>query len=254
MKSHGSPWFTILCCTTVCALALPHAHAATPLTALDVLCQDPAKKDPPKQEPAKQEPAKQEPAKKDASGDALLEAEREKLRAKDVVEWKSLKVKSLDEVLDPKKATSPIEVQGITEDETKKMADLWQKAKDGGGGARTGRALRDFEKMGWPALVYIVNQLRDINYKDTDDSMWASQLNTTLSNITMGVNAGFVPPTLGEPMDPRMAQYNAKTVQVWIDAVKLQWPTREKFVDFIQHRKERKEAELEGREGPTRKK
>lgn len=243
MKSHGSTWFTILCCTTACAVALPRAHAMTPRAAFDVLCQDPAKKDPPKQEPAKKDVV-----------DPLLEAEREKLRAKDVSEWKTLKVKSLDEVLDPKKATTPLEVQGISEEETKKMTELFQKAKDGAGGAATGRALRQMEKMGWPALVFLVNQLRDINYKDTDDSMWGNQINTTLSNITLGVNAGFVPPTLGEAMDPRMAQYNAMTVKVWIDSVKAQWPTREKFDDFVKHRKERKEAELEGREGPTRKK
>jgi len=248
MKSHGSTWFTILCCTTAAAFALPRAHASSPHVALDVLCQDPAKQDPPKQDPAKQDPAKKDPV-----VDALLEAEREKLRAKDTVEWKTLKVKSLDEVLDPKKATAALEIAGITEDETKKMTDLFQKAKDGAGGAATNRALRQLEKMGWPALVFLVNQLRDINYKDTDDTMWASQINNTLSNITLGVNAGFVPPTLGEPMDPRMAQYNAMTVKVWLDSVKSQWPTREKFDDFLNHRKARKEAELEGREGPTRK-
>jgi hypothetical protein len=47
-------------------------------------------------------------------------------------------------------------------------------------------------------------------------------------------------------MDPRKAQWNAKTVREWVNAVKAQWPTRDKFDEFITKRKAKKEAELEG--------
>lgn len=212
----------------------------SPTTSFGVRCQEPKKQDPPKEQP------------KPASGQDLLDAEKEKLRMKDVEEWKTLKVKSLDDVIDVMKTTAPIELPAsLSDDDRKKMADLLKEGKEAGG-ARAGRALRKLEKMGWPAMVFMINHLREINYKDTDESMWGNQVNQSLTNITMGVNAGYVPPTLGEAMDPRMAQYNAMTVKVWLDSVRTQWPTQEKFDAFIARRKEKKDAELEGREIPTR--
>ena len=176
-----------------------------------------------------------------------LDAEREKLRTKDVEAWKKLPVKTMAEVVDPKKETEPLEMpDSVTAEERTKMDELLKKAKDGGGGAKTGRALRELEKMGYPALIYIINLLREIDYKNTDAALWGMQLNTTLQNITMGVHTGYVAIDLGEEMDPRKAQWNAKTVKEWIGAVKVQWPTREKFDDFIAKRKANKDAELEG--------
>ena len=239
MNSQGSRWLSILCCATACAVLLPHARAMN--TAAAVRFQDPKKQDPPKE-------------KGKSEADALLEAEREQLRMKDVAEWKTLKVKSLDEVLDVKKATQPLEVPAaVTEEEKKAVTDALNAAKEAGSGARRGRELRKLEKIGWPAMVFLINELREVDYKDTDASMWGQEINTTLSNITMGVNTGYVPPILGEPMDPRMAQYNAMTVKEWINAVKNQWPTREKFDEFIARRKAKKEAEMEGRELPPAK-
>jgi hypothetical protein len=50
-------------------------------------------------------------------------------------------------------------------------------------------------------------------------------------------------------MDPRKAQWNAMTVQQWINQIKTHWPTREKFDEFITKRKLKKEADLEQAEG-----
>jgi hypothetical protein len=201
------------------------------------------------QEPAKQEPAKQDPAAK-KSADELLEAEKEKMRLKDVEGWKKLQVKSMDQVLDVKKSTQPLEFPAsITEEEKTKLVGLLEKAKDGAGGARTGRALREMEKMGYPAIIFLINQLREIDYKNTDDSFWGLQLNMSLQNITMGINAGYVAVELGDEMDPRKAQWNAMTVQQWINQIKVHWPTREKFDEFITKRKAKKTAELEQAEG-----
>lgn len=196
------------------------------------------------QDPAKQDPAKQNPPK---STNELLDAEKEKLRLKDVEAWKKLQVKSLDQVVDVKKTTQAVELPAsITEEEKTKMADLLQRAKDAGGGARTGRNLRELEKMGYPALVFLINHLREIDYKDPNDAMFGMQLNNSLMAITMGVNTGYVAIDIGEPMDPRKAQWNAMTVKEWLRAVQQQWPTREKFDEYLKARKAKKEAELEG--------
>jgi hypothetical protein len=175
------------------------------------------------------------------------DVEREKLVLKDLEAWQKLQVKSMDQVIDVKKTTQPLEYPAtVTDDDKKKMADLFQKAKDGGGGARTGRAFGELAKMGHPALFFLVNQLRDINYKNADDSMFGYQINMTLQEITMGINTGYVPVTVDEQIDPRKAQWNATTVDKWIQGVKIQWPTKEKFDEYIKNRKAKKDAELEG--------
>lgn len=160
--------------------------------------------------------------------------------------WKKLQVKSMAEVVDPKKETDPLEFpDSITAEEKTKMEELMKKSK-GGSGARADRALRELEKMGYPAMLIIINELREVDYKNTDSALWGMRLNTTLQNITMGVHTGYAAVDLGEEMDPRKAQWNAKTVREWVQAVKAQWPTREKFDDFITKRKAKKDAELEG--------
>jgi hypothetical protein len=177
-----------------------------------------------------------------------IDAEREKMRLKDVEGWKKLQVKSLDDVLDVKKATQPLELPAeITEEEKTKMAELLQRAKDGEGGAATGRSLRALEKIGWPVLWFLANHLREINYKDPTEAFFAYQLNATMQNITMGVNTGYVAVEIGEPMDPRKAQWNAMTVSQWQLGIKAQWPTREKFAEYIKNRKAKRDAELEGK-------
>jgi hypothetical protein len=175
-----------------------------------------------------------------------LDKEREALRMKDVEAWKKMQVKSLDDVMDVKKQTQPLELPTTISDADKtKMTELLQKAKESGGGAATGRALKQLEKMGHPALFFLVNALREVDYKSVDESMFAMQINQTLTNMTMGVNTGFVPPDLGEPMDPRKAQWNAQTVKEWQKGVLNFWPTKEKFDEYIKNRRAKKDAELQ---------
>jgi hypothetical protein len=194
--------------------------------------------------PTADKPATDAPASKPL--DPLQQAERDKLVLRDLEGWKKLQVKSLDQVMDVKKATQPLEYPAsVTAEDKGRMEDLLRKARDGGGGARTGRALREIEKLGHAALLFLVNQLREIDYKDPTDSMFGAQINMSLQNITMGVNTGYVPVEVGEPMDPRKAQWNAMTVQRWQDGVRAWWPTKEKFDEYIQKRKAKKDAELD---------
>lgn len=199
-----------------------------------------------KEEPKAQDPKPQGPPKLDPA----LEAEKEKLRMKDVEAWKKLQVKSLDQVMDPKKTTQAVELPGtITEAEKTKVEELIAKAKDGGGGAKTRRAFREMGKIGggYPALVLLINHLREIDYRDPDSAAFGMEINTTLSEITGGVNTGYVAIPIGEPMDPRMAQWNAMTVQQWLNSVRGEgpWTSREKFDAYVAKRKAKKEAELE---------
>lgn len=194
------------------------------------------------------------PAAKPAAGggkspkDALAE-EREKLVLKDLDAWQKQNVKSLDQVPDVTKTTKALVYPAeITAEDQKKMADLLAEAKDGGGGARTGRALRKIEAMGFAGLYFLINTLREINYKDYDSLVWANQLNMSLTAITLGVNVGFVPvesgPELGK-LDPRIAKWNADSVQQWLNGAQTQWPSKAKFDEYITKRKAKKDAEVE---------
>lgn len=194
------------------------------------------------------------PAAKPAAGggktpkDALAE-EREKLVLKDLDAWQKQTVKSLDQVPDVTKTTKALVYPAeITAEDQKKMADLLTEAKDGGGGARTGRALRKIEAMGFGGLYFLINTLREINYKDYDSLVWANQLNMSLTAITLGVNVGFVPvesgPELGK-LDPRIAKWNADSVQQWLNGAQAQWPSKAKFDEYITKRKAKKDAEVE---------
>jgi hypothetical protein len=221
-------------------------HAASPFGG--TLCQDPkpGTKEQPKQDP-KPAPTKLDPA---------LEAEKEKLRMKDVEAWKKQQVKSLDQVMDPKKTTLAIELPAtITDAEKTKVTELLQTAKEAGSGARRGKSLRQMAKIGggYPALVILINHLREIDYKDPDSAAFGMEINTTLSDITGGVNTGYVAIPIGEPMDPRMAQWNARTVEQWLNSLRGEgpWTSREKFDTYVAKRKAKKESELEQEGGGT---
>ena len=219
---------------------LQTATAASPLAAL--------------LQQGKEEPKTQDPKKEPAKLDPVLEAEKERLRMKDVEAWKKQQIKSLDQVMDVKKTTLPVEVPAtITDAEKAKIDELFAKAKDGGGGARTKRAFREMAKVGggYPALVMLINHLREIDYKDPDSATFGMEINTTLSEITGGVNTGYVAIPIGEPMDPRMAQWNARTVEQWLNSIRGEgpWTTREKFDAYVAKRKAKKEAELEAEMG-----
>lgn len=237
MKALNTCWTALACLGAPLTLTLPCAPVAAFLFAGNAVCQE-----------KKQDP----PAK---STNDILDAEKEKLRMKDVEGWKKLPIKSMDQVFDVKKGTQPLELPAsITEEEKAEFTKLIATAKEGMGGARTGKALKKIEKMGYSGLVLIINELREIDYKDTDSAAFGMQLNASLTTLTMGVNTGYVAIETGEPVDPRKAHYNALTVQEWQRAVKQQWPTKEKFEEYVKARKLKKETELETELGGGEKK
>ena len=73
------------------------------------------------------------------------------------------------------------------------------------GGAKAPHAKVELEEMGHKAIAGIVNRLREINYLDSWESMYAWELNKILEAMTIGMNVGFVAIEIGEDIDPRKA-------------------------------------------------
>ncbi len=141
--------------------------------------------------------------------------------------WKKSKVTSMDMVFDPKTSTEPLAwPAGISEADQQKVVELLDTVRQGGRqgpGAKT-----ELEKMGFTALAGIINRLREVDYKDSFESMYAWELNKLLDTMTVGINMGFVPVEIGEDVDPRKADWNAKTAKGWQRLLTL-YPDAEAF-------------------------
>src|SRR5262245_4185743 len=123
----------VLCLVSALALCPGVAPAAAPALRL---CPEFQTQDPPK-----------------PKTDAELKAEREKMRETGTQAWKKFQVKSMAEVVDPKKECDALEIpDSVTAEEKTKMEELMKKAK-GGSGARADRALRELGTMGYPAKI-----------------------------------------------------------------------------------------------------
>src|SRR5262245_34085474 len=122
----------VLCLVSALTLCLGDAPAASPALRL---CPEFQTQDPPK-----------------PNTPVDYQAEREKMRVTGTEAWKKEPVKTMAEVVDVKKTTEPLTVpDSITAEEKTKLTELLKKAKEGSG-ARSDRALREAEKMGFPAL------------------------------------------------------------------------------------------------------
>ena len=159
--------------------------------------------------------------------------------------WQRLRTRSLAEV--PDVSSTPLVLPAeITAAELATMAALYGEAQGGGGGARTGRALRKIDAMGFAGVWFLIDRLRAIDYRDHEGLQWAQIPNLCLTDITCGVHAGFVPVADGpEPgkVDPRLARWDAETVAVWCRGAELLWPTKARFDEFVRQRKAECDAE-----------
>jgi hypothetical protein len=158
-------------------------------------------------------------------------------------------VHTLGQVTDVKATTRPLAYPPeVDAGQLHELDQLFAQARAGGGGARTGRALRAMGKMGVGGLYYLINQLREIDYRNYDEVVWAGQLNLSMLDLTLGVNTGFVPVEAGDDptkLDPRIAQWDAMTVEKWMGCAKNQWSSKAKWDEYIADRKARKDKELE---------
>jgi hypothetical protein len=172
---------------------------------------------PPEAEPAKEaEPAPKETAPPPEPADPGRPLKR----------WEKVKVSSMDEVGDPKSYPEVVWPDSIAAEQRAEIRGLCDDVP--GGGLAGIRAKRQLEEMGYPALFGIVAKLRELDYKSTEESMVAGELNKLLEQMTGGMNAGFEFVELGQDLDPRKAEFNTRTVGAWRTALD-KWPDKETF-------------------------
>ena len=151
--------------------------------------------------------------------------------------WMNSKATSMDQVFDPKKETDEVVWAAYISDadKTEIMAQL-DIIRDGG--VKSAGAKTKLEKMGHKATFGIISRLREIDYKDSFDAMYGWELNKVLETITGGMNVGYAPVLVGEDMDPRKADWNARTAKAWL-ALPKQFETEEAFDEMVKKRRER---------------
>lgn len=151
--------------------------------------------------------------------------------------WMNSKVTSMDQVFDPKKETDEVVWAAYISDADKtEIMALLDIIRDGG--VKSAGAKTKLEKMGHKATYGIISRLREIDYKDSFDAMYGWELNKVLETITGGMNVGYAPVLVGEDMDPRKADWNARTAKAWL-ALPKQFETEEAFEEMVKKRRER---------------
>ncbi len=151
--------------------------------------------------------------------------------------WMNSKVTAMDQVFDPKKDTDEVVWAAYISDADKSeiMGQL-DIIRDGG--VKSAGAKTKLEKMGHKATFGIISRLREIDYKDSFDAMYGWELNKVLETITGGMNVGYAPVLVGEDMDPRKADWNARTAKAWL-ALPKQFETEEAFDEMVRKRRDR---------------
>ena len=151
--------------------------------------------------------------------------------------WMNSKATSMDQVFDPKKETEDVVWAAYISDADKaEIMGQLDIIRDGG--VKSAGAKTKLEKMGHKATFGIISRLREIDYKDSFDAMYGWELNKVLETITGGMNVGYAPVLVGEDMDPRKADWNARTAKAWLDLPK-KFDTEEAFDEMVKKRRER---------------
>ncbi|MEC7583026.1 MAG: hypothetical protein VYE77_01800, partial [Planctomycetota bacterium] len=127
--------------------------------------------------------------------------------------WMKNKTSSMAEVLDTTTLGDVTWPDSATPEIQAEIYGLLDSISDGG--LPGIRAKPKLEKIGYFAIFGIIDRLRKLNYTDADDNMTAWELNKVLETITAGLNTGFAAVNVGEDLDPRKADYNAKTTRAW---------------------------------------
>ena len=112
--------------------------------------------------------------------------------------------KSLGDVTWPASATEQVQTE---------ISDLLDSISEGGLAGI--RAKPKLEKIGYHSIFGIIDRLRGIDYSLSEENMTAWELNKVLERILAGLNTGFAAVSVGEDLDPRKADWNAKTTRAW---------------------------------------
>lgn len=128
--------------------------------------------------------------------------------------WEKIKgIHSMADVRDP--TSYPEVVWPATTDDAKKamIRELCDDVVNGGVSGM--RAKPKLAEIGHEALFGIVEKLRTLDYKSETGNGYGFEFNKLLEEMTAGQNAGFELVEVGEPIDPRKAEYNTMTVGAW---------------------------------------
>lgn len=129
--------------------------------------------------------------------------------------WLAYDITTVEQVFDPSEETVALTwPNSVTEAEQKEIAVLLDRVKGGGLGAIG--AKKTLQELGDSSLFGIVNRLREVDYTDSIETLYAYELNKLLEKITITINANFQAVALGEPVDLKVAHWNAQTVKAWL--------------------------------------
>lgn len=148
--------------------------------------------------------------------------------------WTSYVINDPSEVFDPMTETEPAPWPDyVTEEERAEIESLI--ADVARGGRASFAAKTKLEEYGHKALAAMVNRLREVNYTDSFDTMFAYEMNKMLERVTVTINAGFQDVVLGEEVDLRIAHWNASTVKAWLRLCD-RYPTKEDWDRLMKSR------------------
>ena len=110
-----------------------------------------------------------------------------------------------------------------------------------GRAGRRRRPVRQLQELGHSSLFGIVNRLREVDYTDSTEIFYAYELNKLLEKITITINPNFQAVALGEPVDLKVAHWNAQTVKAWIRFVE-RYSSREDWDRLIKSIRARRDG------------
>lgn len=152
--------------------------------------------------------AEQAAAEEAASAEAAAKIRRE-------TPWLSYTITTVEELFDPMTETEPVEWPDyVTDEERAEVLSLLEDVE--GQGLPGIRAKTRLTEMDHKSLAGIINRLRDIDYTDSFDTMFAYELNKLIETMTITLNANFQNAEIGSAIDLRVAHWNAQTIKPWI--------------------------------------
>lgn len=131
--------------------------------------------------------------------------------------WQKMKnpPQSMDQVTDPKSYPEVAWPDAADDAQKAKIRGL---VEDVVGGGKAGiRAKAELVQLDHPAMYGIVEKLRTLNYRSSDECQLAFELNKLMEEILFDLNARFEPVELSEDIHPAKAEWNTRTVKAWLD-------------------------------------
>ncbi|MFK7740050.1 MAG: hypothetical protein AB8H80_06965 [Planctomycetota bacterium] len=185
--------------------------------------------------PAAGEPAKT-PAETPAAGtpaasgapEVPLPSSDDPTRTKEPWEKQRNPARSMDEVQSAAELYGEVQWPASIDAEAKAEVMGLAEDLDAYGGMRHIRAKRNLSDKGYPALFAILERLRTLDYKSTDDAAFGFELNRMIQEMTGGLNARYAAVEAGETLHPAKAQWNTKNVKAWMTTF-AKWPDEATF-------------------------